>query len=179
MAREAPHTGRRGSGPGSRRSAGDQCSGQGLSSRKAWEEVEGTPGEPSLANLKGQPKRRLWALSQAERLGEGQRAQQFEPKLHEPGVLGPQLSTFQEPKGEITEPSWGGGARPGPAGRCLWSWDTRFGHQCEANLSTEQGLPFPATPTERPPWKWWAMGPQSPSLSLQGGYRSLGTLKGS
>lgn len=72
-----------------------------------------------------------------------------------------------------------------PFGECRCPWDTRFGPQCKANLSMEQG-PLPSNPPEGLPLKWWGNGGSllptpcpSPSLSLQGRYRSLGTQRGS
>lgn len=124
-----------GQGVGVFQDAGNQCPGQG-SAAGGPEQALGAPEGPSPANLRGLPRRRLWA--QTEQQGTGKRIQQLEPNFQEP--LEPWNLSSMPPGAKKERRVLAELGLWGARSLTFWQemevgcpWDTRFEHQCKAN----------------------------------------------
>lgn len=80
--------------------------------------------------------------------GKGREYNSLSQNYMNPQNSGISAHAFQGPKGRISLGRTGEEeSYQCPLGRCLCPWDTGFGYQCKANLSTEEEGPLPPPPT--------------------------------
>lgn len=149
MAREAPHTAGVGLGQEAGEVQGTNALARGSAAGRPGQNLREPQESQALPTSRDDPRGGYRHQTKLSGQGMGREHNSLSQNYMNPRSSGTSAVYLPGAKGRNhSEPSWRGGTRPGPAGRCLCSWDARFGHQCKAT-SPQSRDPLSQQPPQR------------------------------